>query len=424
MKRFISLILTLCTLLSALSLYSCFETEQNEEPKTEESTQPLNYVTNSAGEELPVMSFEQKAVKNADFLDTEVSWYDDAYNYYVYNVGKIKNVPLTSTYAVFYYNGGDYSLEREVTKATEKSISTSTEIAKTASVTTTLSGSSNVTIGVEAALGKIVSANVQKGYSFSVTNSTTNTTVWTDSYEECVSYSESQSDKLTLNFNSSCEKGYYMYLYLGDITVYYVVIQSKSDGKCYVETYDKIDNYKYVLNYSGSDDEFPINERANIEVDTAFIDSLKAPTKYIEGAKPELTYEPIVIEKYQDKVTTVESAHTHYWWLTIDAMDEYIAKGYNKINIEYSFYTTGGWSLFGGNVDIKGYLAPGTNTDNAIHSFTTPSSEDGKWISGSKATDLRWFAADEKIYLITCNENLTEDFTVSKLTIKVTITKE
>ena len=105
-------------------------------------------------------------------------------------------------------------------------------------------------------------------------------------------------------------------------------------------------------------------------------------------------------------------------------MDEYIAKGYNKINIEYSFYTTGGWSLFGGNVDIKGYLAPGTNTDNAIHSFTTPSSEDGKWISGSKATDLRWFAADEKIYLITCNENLTEDFTVSKLTIKVTITKE
>ena len=105
MKRFISLILTLCTLLSALSLYSCFETEQNEEPKTEESTQPLNYVTNSAGEELPVMSFEQKAVKNADFLDTEVSWYDDAYNYYVYNVGKIKNVPLTSTYAVFYYNG-------------------------------------------------------------------------------------------------------------------------------------------------------------------------------------------------------------------------------------------------------------------------------------------------------------------------------
>lgn len=378
--------------------------------------------TRAVGKDVPVTRLSQVAEKNENFLETEVSWYDDDYNYYVYNVGKIKNVPLTSTYATFYYDGGDITYEREVSKATEKTMQVSTSKAVTSSVSTTVSAGMQVTKGVSADLKGIIGASVERGYSISVSNTNTHETEWTNTYQSGVMESEKETNKLKLVFNSECEKGNYLYLFLASINVYYAVIQPKATpNQYYVETYTSIYNYKYVLNYTGDDDEYPIDHREKIEVDTSFIADLETPTEYIPGKKVEASYEPIFVEHYWEENLTVEPLETYAFWITNGDIGRCYAEGYNKIDISYKFYTKGGWSLLGGNVNIDSYIASKKDSEDRVFIKSDPSSKNGTWIEHSNTMDLAWFKNTNQVYVILKNNNYTESFTVSKMTITLKI---
>ena len=157
-----------------------------------------------------------------------------------------------------------------------------------------------------------------------------------------------------------------------------------------------------------------------IHIDPTFFSSLTKPQNYIPS---EQTYEDITRTAHWDDLKKVGPLKASMWWLSIDDMDEYYEQGYNKIEITYKFYTTGTKSLFGGYVNVDCYVSPSGNKSDRVHYQSVPSSK-GKEIEKTITTDLVWFKDSDKIYLITDNNNLTESFTVSKLTFEVRIYRE
>ena len=94
------------------------DTEKGENSDADNAEEAVGYVKNDESESVPIVKLEQTVIPNENWRDTEVSWYDQKYNYYVYNVGQIKNIPLTNTYSIFTYTGGNYTHKEEVVKAT------------------------------------------------------------------------------------------------------------------------------------------------------------------------------------------------------------------------------------------------------------------------------------------------------------------
>ena len=153
-------------------------------------------------------------------------------------------------------------------------------------------------------------------------------------------------------------------------------------------------------------------------------DYYKDITVYAYFIENENIRNPIVKEFYWDESVTVQTRDSHSWAInTKDDIDisELYRIGYNKIKIEYEFYTTGGWSLFGGNVNINGYISSINSSDNSIHHFEEASSKNGKTIKGSVITNLDRLKYSNKLYFRTENGNYSETFTVSDLKIIVTV---
>ena len=309
-KKVFASILTLSTVLASFSLTAC---QLN-------VSDGVTYVkTDSEEKRIPISNVEQVAEKNENFLDTEVSWYNGDYNYWVYEIGKIKNVPLTPTYAVFVYDGAEFKYSNEIVKTTVKGMETATSTAITKYVKVSVSGKATQTKGIGANLGESISANIEKGFSVSASGESSKQTSWTDTYIATQSYSESYKTNVTLTFNNSCQTGNYLFLYLGNITVYYAVVQDRTTGEYFYETYNKIDSYKYVLKYTGEDDEFPINEKSKIEIDTSFIDNLTPPTVYIDGlSKGDIIKQSV--SRQESK--TVDPSTRYYLWFKIEDFDK------------------------------------------------------------------------------------------------------
>lgn len=382
------------------------------------------YVKTETGESIPVLNIEQTAEKKEDFLDTEVSWYNGDYNYWVFEIGKIKNVPLTPTYAVFAYDGAEFTYSNEVVKTTIESMETATSSAVTKFIKLGATAGTNKTKGIAANLGQVVSANVERGFSISTTGETSKQSTWSETYKSTQSYSESYKTNITLTFNNSCKTGNYLFLYLGNITVYCAVVQSRTTGDYFIQTYNKIDSYKHVLKYAGEDDEFPINEKTVIDFDTSFVENLTTPTTHLEGLDSGVAYPVVKQTAYRQESMTVKPLNTQYVWMGIDDYDNHFSAGYNKVRITFKYYTTGGWSLFGGNVNIQTFVSPDNNENNRVYDAEPTSNKDGKWIEDSFVTDLKWFKDTKEVHFIFDNNNVTEEFTISNLTIDLEIYHE
>jgi len=414
MKRFSVMILLFIVALLSVGLTSCEDDN-------------AKYVKNGDGEHISVSNLEQVAVKNENFLESEVSWYDDEYNYYVYEVGVIENVPLTSVYTVIPYKTGEFTYEREVVKTTQESIETSTATAVTRSVTTTNAYSKTVDLELKSELAKTLTANVKRGYTFSTTKTEQEQDVWEQTYTSCVSTSNSEKNKITIEFNSSCKPGNYLYLHLGDVAVYYVVIQSRddSDDTCYVDVYNKILNNKYVLHYAGESKNYPINKEEKINIDLSFIEDLAEPSTYIESKKPE-----IVLEDIKESFSYADSfklnrlfgdSQTPIIGTNWSGFSEAYAKGYDKIEIEYKFWASSSESLIDGTANIYGYILTGGTLDSAVHSFEHETLENGSEISGKFVCDLRWLKKNDYLGIIFYIENYTETCVVNKISVSFRI---
>ena len=392
---------------------------------------PNASATRDDNQSIPIMSLSQVAIKNENFLDTMVSWHDSFYNYYVFNIGEIKNVPLTSTYAIIpYYGGTTNTFSQSITKSTEQSIERATSKAVTESVRTEKVEGFNINIGLADSIQALIGANVQAGYSSTTTNITSSETYWTSTYKEYSRVFNEEKNTVSFTFDSSSKHGNYLYLQLGHVNVYLAVIQPIDDlDTYYFETYNSVYASKYALVYTGEDDSFPINEEKKIDVNTSFVSSLTTPKKFIKGKIPDIT----LTEYWDDNITvshiTTENGelieHGHMWKYSLGNLKDYLDKGYNKIEIKYNFYTIGEktWDLFGGNVNLNCHISRSNSRNDAVYFESVPSSTKGKEIDLITVEDLVWFENGE-IYLLIYNGNYSLNFSVSRLTMTIRLYEE
>ncbi len=268
-----------------------------------------------------------------------------------------------------------------------------------------------------------MSAYVKEGWAQTTEEKTIDS--HTESFVKMVKDSVETSQTKTITIGKDSPVGYYRYTICADVEVYAVAvcnIEEETVEIAYIsvpieKTY--AEGFRYSANntlFNESEQKLALSEDALLEIGE---DLFKKGYTLIKSSGALL--EDVIQEEYQDAVIKVENLESHIWWVEIDNFDEYFDKGYNKIDIDYSFYTTGGWSMFGGNVNINGYIMPTRDKSNNIHNFNKASDKNGKEISGSATTDLKWFQSEKKVYILMENENITEDFTVSRLSINIRI---
>ena len=357
---------------------------------------------------------------------------DGKNNYFYFKLGTIKNVPVYLDDVATMHDGKTQTVyewrqasitDNVFTEMQANCIANSVSTELTKSKTSSLSGTISARYkGVSAGM----TASVKEGWAQTTHEATIDSQ--TQTFLKTVKDSVETSQTKTITIGKDSPAGYYRYTVWADAEVYAVAvcdIEQKTVEIAYMsvpieKTYSE--GFHYSVDNSSlreSEEKLALSEDALLEFGD---DLFKVGYDMIKSSAALL--EDVIQESYQDKVIKVENLESHLWWVSIDNFDEYYAKGYNKIDVEYSFYTTGGWSLIGGNVNIHGYIMPTNDKSNNIHHFNKASSKDGKEISGSATADLKWFQENQNVYILMENENITEDFTVSRLNIRIRIYHE
>lgn len=412
-KRFTAIMSVLVMLLSLFLLPACnwfegwFTTAQAE-------------AVDSDGKSYAVVQLEQKAKPNADYKNTEISWYDSKYNYYVYNLGTIVNVPLTSTYTVYSYNGGQATYTEEITKTTVESIETQTARSISSSVKWSMSTTMNIKTSLNVGEKDVIDAGVEAGFSQTITNDASKTKSWSETVTNCVTKSTEQKNTLTLTFNDSCKHGYYLYLHLGHIRVYGAIIQSRSNpDEIYAQTYNEIYANQFSLHYNGDSHDFPIDVREKIEFDLSSITKLEPPTKTFEEQKEE-SYPPKSVKATQVVQFDVEPGSHTLSSSMKNYYDEYFyQKGYNRIKIHFSLWL----KCNGSSNKIHGDLCYSENHNDCLYYFQEQTKKEWKWIENTVDVELRLFSDTKTIYLIFRNDNWLHSCTIKDVTIEYTLYK-
>lgn len=262
MKKFLIVLLTFCVFVGAIVTVTGCSNDQSDEIKAKD---------------LKVVTTKCVVQPNKDYKESVKSFYDKNYNYWVFEMGLIVDVPLEETYSYIKYNGGNLKREVTTTKTSASSIKNVSE--QSATNFTSWSDSHSVNIGGNISFGikNKAEINIAAGYNYVHTNSGSNSDAWSKTFEECESYSETEVKTTTLAFDENCEKGYYRYVYIGVVKVYVAIIQDRSTGKYYNDTYTEIKAYGYCLDFNADSPIFDICDTNKLDFDLSLIEELPEP---------------------------------------------------------------------------------------------------------------------------------------------------
>ena len=281
---------------------------------------------------LKMVNSENNIVKKDNYYEKVVSFYDDEYYYFVFDMGEINNVPLSTTYEKKYYSGygtlvEQFSIQETTTQTLKLSVSQATSnVVETKNEDTwNVNGTANFKFGV---LATRVSLTVSTGYNHVTSKGETKSESWNETYENCQEFSHTEETTRTITFDKSCPEGYYFYRYMGTVNLFVsVVIEKdsfKSDNpKVFIDTHSSLVSYGYYFGYSkdGKLDSNLTTEK--FQFDLNILNDLEIPTEYISneelGGTENDTSVNIPIEEknqieviYEDfSVWPVEQIHTH-----------------------------------------------------------------------------------------------------------------
>ena len=362
------------------------------------------------GNKIEIESFVQSVIENKDYLSSEVSFYDIDYNYYVYHIGDIKNIPLESQSKVFSYFGGDAEYTFSLTEMTSETMQAMTSRSITKSVSYTNSQTASISLGFDAGQKDVLKFGTEAGYSMVTTNGQSQTKSWSESYSKCESYSKTVQNSIKIKLNSSCEHGYYRYMLFGDIHVYATIVKDRVTGETRVDTFSEIFSYKYGLDFKKDDNFSPIKTE-KISVDLLAIENCLGQPSYFYDRYPDKTY---VGKSSGYKINSL-STHT----IDYDISSQYnslVKLGYNKIDVKVTFYVEDSIAK------LHGFIGYSPNKDECLSSFDRKA--DGFTFSESfNNLDLSLFETYKKVYLILTNESLMFSYEVSNVEISVTFKK-
>lgn len=191
-----------------------------------------------------------------DFSDI-VSYRDDNYYYFVFDLGVFYNIPVNSAYYKYNYPGsGTLSDSVTASSASTNMIQSSSNHA--IQETTSFSSTKNLDITIHAGYdapsstgGWEGSLNVEAGYSRTKGDSELES--WTESYSEVAEYSCSESRTTTITLKPGDLPGNYYYYLSIDIQVYGTIIKNIRNGEFFVTTNSSVIGRGFNFTHCGND---------------------------------------------------------------------------------------------------------------------------------------------------------------------------
>lgn len=404
MKKFIAVLIVL---VSCVSFSACGE-------------------TNDGGEKLTASAFnivEKKcvAIKDDDYQQSVVSFYDDEYNYWIFDMGYLTDVPLEESHSYYKYTGGNIEYKFTTSVATTNSVKNTSE--RITSKSNTWSNTNTHQVDVRGGGGKkdVWNVTVEYGYTNSSTNGSYSGTSWSESFEKCETYTKTQESSVSINFDDSCEKGYYRYVLLGTINVYAAVIQDRNTKAYYANTYSEIKSYGYCLDFDKESALFDDYDDSLFEFDLSCLGELEEPTKYISIKKTDSALEDLVVFDKTIRTGNCKIAGSGKYTLDTFTLDKDISElsgsGYKKLNITISYALK--------EVDnCKQYISLYTSTDYVIKKETIEHGGSEKltsWETYNMNCEIELEKLDSNIFNFKCQAQnaLFKDFYIGQVSVKI-----
>ena len=276
--------------------------------------------------------------KEDDFDEYEVnllsSWKDDRFYYYIFNMGEIKTVRLSTNTldderVARMWNGlplGDEHITITTRESVENSVSDVTErarnVTETAYAEQSLNDrmSINVSVAEEASgvkgsigISKEVTANTKYGYSVSAAKK--NSKSWSDTTKDVIEDKVEYSTSIPWSmFNGTCPYGWYRYVLVGDLKLYASVAYDVLSDKYYVGEYSEIVGsgytWQYAENLSGFSEYDKINGYNYFDF-SIVKDKLSEPETYIDNHGDGSAENPYVIRTAEDLFNKIKAENNY-----------------------------------------------------------------------------------------------------------------
>lgn len=169
-----------------------------------------------------------------------VSYRDDNYYYFVFDLGVYHNIPVDTAYWKYNYSGSGIfsdSITAASTTANKIQLSSSHALQETTNFESTKNLNVALHVGKEPPSktgGWSASLNVEAGYSR--TTGESNSESWTNTYNEVAEYSCSESRTTTITLQPGDKIGNYYYYLTIDVQVYGTIVKSIETGEFFVTT--------------------------------------------------------------------------------------------------------------------------------------------------------------------------------------------
>ena len=191
------------------------------------------------------------------------SFRDDDNAYYLFDLGKINNVPLEGFSKVIHFvnHGQKVSHTIETTSITATTVSNS--VSTTTEESVSVSTSQSVKLALE--VGKKDICKFSAEYANSRTKGESVTNAFSESYSKAEEYTNSNKTIVTMSFDENSKDGYYAYVWTGVIEVYAIVMKPLNKDEYIVDYYSEVLTQWPDFYYFQNSSEFVNYEYGTIE---------------------------------------------------------------------------------------------------------------------------------------------------------------
>lgn len=264
------LAVSLCFGMVGCSLFTHDDHDDNQ------NTTTVTEVTLDVNKAGALSSQDMFEVYKNDEPELVYSFRDDDNAYYLFDLGKINNVPLEGfSNVVHFVNHGQkvsHTIETTSIKATTVSNSVSTTTEKSVDVST----SQSVKVAFEA--GKKDICKLSAEYALSTTIGVGVSNAFSESYSKAEEYTNSNKTIVTMSFDENSKDGYYAYVWTGVIEVYAIVMKPLNKDEYVVDYYSEVLTQWPEFYYFQNSSEFVNYEYGTIEFEVP--NNLALPDNY------------------------------------------------------------------------------------------------------------------------------------------------
>lgn len=228
MKKSLLLIVALMLVFVTVCFSACGE---NTNDNGTESVTAIADVALLSAPQLRIVSAKETPVLKYSFRD-------DGHYYYLFDLGKINNVPLEGFSNLVQFENHGQTVTRSFETSTVDTSTVTNTVTRTTQHSVEVKRTEGVKVAVEAGLSAQCKLSAEYSYSRSVGIGASSS--YTNSYTNAATKSQSQTEKTEIKFDENAESGYYGYVLTGAVEVYAIVVYDVNQKEYVVDYFSDI----------------------------------------------------------------------------------------------------------------------------------------------------------------------------------------